>query len=298
MAALRRNESGTHGVRRLACRRITRTLGILRQSELKETDVHAARKSLREARAALRLLREPLGQRSYREANVRLRDAGRALTPLRDSTVLLEALERLANHAEESAPPDLNGLRRALRSLQASAQQQLLREPEILADVQRQLRAARRRVQHWHVGSHGWSALGPALARSYAQGQAALRADQARTSDQNLHEWRKQARSLRYQLQLLRAAAPRALGRLADELRQLTALLGDDHDLALLRARARAEPRLFASQRELERFLAQIDAARSRLHREAYACGRPLYRAPAPAFAARLKRHWRVWRRR
>jgi CHAD domain-containing protein len=297
MAVLRLSEAGTHGARRVTRQRIARSLRILGRAVLTETDVHQARKALRRARAALRLLREPLGRRTFRQENTTLRDAARVLTPLRDSTALLEALERLAaDRTQASAPLDLNGLRRRLRQLRTGAQQELVRAPKILAGVQRQLRAASRRAEHWEVGSHGWSALGPALERGYALGQAALRAAQAANSDESLHEWRKQAKSLEYQLQLLQAAAPRVFGRVATGLRRLTALLGYDHDLALLRQRACTEPELFASRSELERFRAYVDTVRSRLQREAYACGRPLYQAPPQIFAVRLERQWRAWR--
>ena len=66
--------------------------------------VHAARKALKQARAALRLLRPCLDAAVYRRENLALRDAGRALAPLRDARVLLDAADRLRAGARLDAP--------------------------------------------------------------------------------------------------------------------------------------------------------------------------------------------------
>ena len=65
-----------------------------------EESVHAARKSCKRARAALRLLRAGLGQREYRRDNLRIRNSARPLTAVRDAVVLRRTLGRLSKHAQ------------------------------------------------------------------------------------------------------------------------------------------------------------------------------------------------------
>ena len=57
--------------------------------------VHAARKQIKRARAALRLLRGALAVLTYRREDAALRRAARALNSARDARVLLRTLEAL-----------------------------------------------------------------------------------------------------------------------------------------------------------------------------------------------------------
>jgi CHAD domain-containing protein len=58
-----------------------------------DRSVHAARKEMKRARAALRLMRASLGDAAYRRMNGQVRDAARPLTPIRDASVLIRSLE-------------------------------------------------------------------------------------------------------------------------------------------------------------------------------------------------------------
>ncbi len=82
----------------------------------------------------------------------------------------------------------------------------------------------------------GWDALGPGFARQYQHGRKAFHALPEEPSVDELHEWRKRVKDLWYHQRLLRRLwtdAQRPIVAAADE---LAAILGDDHDLALLLA--------------------------------------------------------------
>jgi CHAD domain-containing protein len=66
--------------------------------------IHEARKSLKRARAALRLLRDGMTDAAYRRENARLRDAGHLLTPLRDAKSLIDALDSLQKRYARKLP--------------------------------------------------------------------------------------------------------------------------------------------------------------------------------------------------
>src|SRR5262245_11848944 len=55
--------------------------------------VHDTRKRLKRARAAVRLARPALGDRAWRRENESLRDAGRPLSAIRDSRILIDTLD-------------------------------------------------------------------------------------------------------------------------------------------------------------------------------------------------------------
>src|SRR5688572_18470539 len=64
--------------------------------------IHEVRKDLKRARAALRLLREAVGDAAYAQENAELRDAARPLSGIRDAVVTLEMVEELLE--EEKKP--------------------------------------------------------------------------------------------------------------------------------------------------------------------------------------------------
>src|SRR4051794_28254839 len=98
---LRETESGTRGVARIMRKQTGEALEVLSGSgPLSDEAVHDARKRLKEVRAALRLLREALGSRTYRQENACFRDAARPLSEVRDAKVLVSTLDKLAEHLD------------------------------------------------------------------------------------------------------------------------------------------------------------------------------------------------------
>jgi CHAD domain-containing protein len=81
---------------------------------------------------------------------------------------------------------------------------------------------------------------------------------------EKLHEWRKQAKYLRYQLEILTPIWPERMEELAREADRIGDLLGDDHDLAVLRQTLTANPERFGDEGDQEALLALIDRAPGR----------------------------------
>ena len=93
----------------------------------RELQVHRARKALKRARAALRLLREGLDAAAFRAENAALRDAGRSLAPLRDVKAVLGALDELrARYPEEMRRFDLQKLKDSLKNEQGRTRRDVL----------------------------------------------------------------------------------------------------------------------------------------------------------------------------
>jgi len=293
---LRPDEAGTRGARRIARHRVESALEILGGQRPTDPAVHAARKELKKARATLRLLRDVLGTSTYKKENAALRDAARPLSELRDGQVLLDALSSLVEHrgAPTSRWP-LEKFERVLSRRRAELRESILEQPGSLEGACKILRAARSRSEHWHVGRHGWSVLGPGLKRTYSQGRRAFARAQDRGGDECLHEWRKQTQYFRNQLQLFE---PLGIGRLAtlmQKTRELVEYLGDDHDLAVLSERAMAARGDFPSVTTHRAFIALIERRRAKLREKALRAGRRVYEEPPAAFTARLGQYWRNW---
>jgi CHAD domain-containing protein len=252
--------------------------------------IHDARKRIKRARAALRLLREALGEARFRRDNRALRDASAPLSTARDGRVLLETLEDLARNAARPERAALARMRQDLEARAARARRRLAGRPHGLARTLDLLRSAGESAGSGG-GAHGWSALGPGLCRVYRSGRRALDRAVSSPTDDNLHELRKQVKYLWHALAILEPLRPSRLARAAKQAHRLSRNLGQDHDLALLRQCAVST---CAPARSAAPVLRAIDRRRTALQRRALALARRAYTETPRAYVTRLHRYWRA----
>src|SRR5262249_54854259 len=141
-----------------------------------------------------------------------------------------------------------------------------------------------------------WRAVGQGLEDVYRLALGAFEDAAADPTVEKLHEWRKQAKYLRYQLEVLRPLWPERLGELAPEADQMGGVLGGAHDLAGLRASLTDDPARFGDAGDVEVLLALIDRPRAELEQEALLLGRRFFQDSPRPFARRLKGYWKTWR--
>ncbi len=279
-------------LRRIAVRRVRDALDALSHVPARDKDIHDARRSLKKSRATLRLMRRAAGSKMYHRENAELRDLARPLSAARDAAVLLQALDSLAGGGSGAGARGLRELRSVLRHQRSEARKAVGQAEQEKA--RRQLRASMRRLSHLKHPGHGWKMLEPDLRRTYAAARNAMHA--SRTRPDALHEWRKQAKYVRYQLHTLRPAWPRAAQRLDTDLSELVELLGDDHDLAVLRVEVLRHRSSFDRASSSEALLKKLDRRRAALQRRARALGERAFAATPGRYARSLESGFRAWR--
>ena len=293
---LRTDETVPDGIRRVALGQIDEVLDRLegRTEEDLGTAIHEARKSLKRLRATARLVRPELGRAMFRRENERFRDAGRALSGPRDSQVLIETLDALAEHYPvEFGAIDVGTFRAALTSARDAAQGKLDEGAPERADVESGLRAARARVDEWPIADKDFGAVAGGLERTYRRGRGAYRAAVHEATPEHLHEWRKRVKDLWHSLQILRAASPRRMKALARTAHDLSNLLGDDHDLAVLEQQVEAHRAEFADSDSATLLTGLCERRRAELQVKSFAIGFDLYGDSPSKFVRRIKRAWR-----
>jgi hypothetical protein len=283
------DRSATGTVRAALLEHAAKAARALGSSPPSPVNVHAARKQIKRARAALRLLRGALAAQTYRREDAALRRASRALNAARDARVLLRTLDALRRRrAVLGRDQAAAALGRVLGRRQARAQRQLRLRPELLAGARAALLRLQTRARRWPLGRHGWARLASGFMRIYRAGRRAGRAARRRPDVLTLHQWRKKVQYLSHALQILvplQSGRPPQIGELA---RRLAEHLGDDHDLALLQAAIMGSaPRTRAADGPL---LAAIEQRRARLQIKALAAGKRLYARKPRAMAARIGR--------
>ena len=81
-----------------------------------------------------------------------------------------------------------------------------------------------------------WPELCRGAGEVYREGREVVAQAGRTRSTEDLHEWRKRVKDLWYGLRVLEAWQPDGLAGVALEMKELSKLLGDDHDLAMLEA--------------------------------------------------------------
>lgn len=256
--------------------------------------VHEARKALKKARSVLRLGRGAIDRDARRRDNAALRDAGRTLSSARDAEVMFQAVGDLAERFAGQAPgTTFDAIQRHLEAERDDARARLL-ESGLPGQVAGELNVVEARFDDWPIHRGGWAALEPGLLRSYRRGRAALEAAREDPSSENFHAWRKRAKDLWYHLRMLKAVSPGIVGGQADEAHELADLLGDDHDLAVLRETLATGADGLPV--DVDAVIGLVDHRREQLQAQALLVGARLYAEPPKIFGRRLHSYWRLWR--
>jgi CHAD domain-containing protein len=260
----------------------------LRARRLSDESVHAARKALRKARAALRLLRPGMDDADYRVENIALRDAARFLSPLRDAKSLLAAFDALTTrHATDLSTTRLAPLKRLLRARRTQARHALIDNRAPLRLCLNLVDACSKRTQRPDLAGLKTDVLADALGQIYRKGRKAFGQAQKTPGAENLHEWRKQVKFVHAASMTLADAGTPHLGKIAKRARKVAALLGDDHDLYALRTALFDAGNDDPASQTLKSLLGQ---RRIKLQARAIACGRKLFEEKPARLTARLRK--------
>ena len=239
---------------------IDAALAHARTNRISDEGAHEARKALKEARAALRLLRPALGDAVYRRENATLRDASRAISKLRDAKVQMDAFAAIRErYARRWRASDLAPLEQRMRAELDRVRRDVRKPAGDLRQAAKTLQASRRRLVRLPERTVSGDEIDAGLARIYRQARKEFdRARKSRTADV-LHEWRKKTKYLSNAIRLTGDGARARRSSLAKRAERLADWLGEEHDLAVLAATAMrigpavGEPAAARLQRLIER---------------------------------------------
>lgn len=251
--------------------------------------VHESRKRLKELRAALRLVRPALGDKWFEEENAALRDLARPLSAVRDAQVMLDTLDKLKDHFKEELSKDAFAqVRQALARRRREIVAATVEEQGALRTSAEGLHAVQQRVAKWPLAEMNWDAVIAGLAHIYDQGRSAMRVALEGHDDLALHEWRKRAKDLRHQMEILKPVWPALLCATADEAHTLGDKLGDDHDLAVLSDLLDGELHEAIPKHDRQALAALIERRRQTLQKHARRLGARLYAEKPKDFSRRI----------
>lgn len=257
--------------------------------------IHSARQRCKRIRAVLRLVRDDLGGH-YGVENQLLRDTARGLSEVRDAEAVIEAIDKLHMHCDKAREAGL--ARRARRALMKRHGQVTAGDEGLAARMTQAVASfqqARERVETWPLSTQGFDLLGPGIQKTYARGRKAFEAAYRKPSDAGFHETRKRVKYHWYQMRLVQNIWPAWLRAYRGQVKHLSDLLGDDHDLTVLRAILSENPTSLGAARNLDTILTVIDRRQAQLKADAHVLGRRIFSERPENFRRRLGRYWQAW---
>lgn len=269
-------------------RQIGEAVLVLAGGDVSDEDIHDARKKLKSARAKLKLLRAAIGRAAYARENAALRDASRPLGTVRDSKVMLDAVNALlARKGTRSRRVLLDALRGRLHHRHAAARADLTAGKRAASTANALTRAARR-IGRVRVPTRGAAVIARGVERIYRSARKALRAAEREPSAANLHELRKQVKYLRQAIVPYEDFGAREAKKIAKRAEAIGDALGEDHDLYVLAehiASAEASTHTHSAS-----FKDELGTLRRELEKRALKESRKLLRKKPRSIARRLAR--------
>lgn len=274
------------GFRRIGAEQIERARRQVASAANPVAEIHEARKCLKRTRALLRLAREGLGEPVFQTENARFRNISAHLAPARDDHVMRETILKLA----ADAPP---AAQRAIHRLRVAVLAELADPPapdrnRALAELER----AASRFQRLKVKPDEFQTLERGLARSYRRGARYFAAAYRDNADESFHDWRKGVQSHWRHMALLSRAWPEHFDAGVGIARQLSQILGNDHDLAILKHRLPALALDALTPEERTSIADLIGERQELLRRAARPRGDMIFSERPKAFARRIAAIW------
>jgi CHAD domain-containing protein len=256
---------------------------------ISDESIHDARKSLKKARAALRLLQDGMSKHTYETENSRLRDAGRFLSPFRDARSLIDAFDSLHDRYDDKLQGvNLAPLQKILHANLTKARRHFLHTPTELKNCIRLLKDCITLAKKEEFSSIDFEAVETGLRRVYRKGLKARAEAEAARTPEALHEWRKQVKYLLNAVEDLHPSEKGSVVKILKWIDQLADCLGNDHDLAMLSQEIARGTYASVDSEVIKTLHGLIDRRRTKLQKKAFSLGEKLYDWKPKRFTQRM----------
>lgn len=295
---LENNETLSFGLKRIVLELIDRSVfNLAKGNGSFNDDVHDTRKNFKKLRTVLRLIKSELGGKNFYAENLFYRDAGRTLSDLRDSTVLIETFDKLLKNSEiEMSNFDFSVFREFLVEKHKTIRMAKSKKSALLNSLSTDLILARSRVFDWSLSGDDFTLLKKNLQKIYEQGKNYMYAVFSESIKENVHEWRKRAKDLLYAMRILNNIWTEIMSPLVLLLGKLSDTLGDANDLFLLKQRILSNQNKFKDDQHTRELINFIDRRIIDLLREARSIGRKIYSEDSKYFVGRMQNYFEIWR--
>lgn len=291
------------GWRRIVREQIEQATVLLGSGQDVDGAVHETRKSMKRVRALLKLLRPGLSASDYKRENRRYRKIARVLSGARDRAVLMATAEMLSNETTGEARVAADALLieisrgkasgvpdRDSASMAAAGSLQSEHIGEALAALE----AAAKSLGKLRFNENSFAIVRRGIERSYRNARNDMTQALESGVDEDFHVWRKSVQAHWRHMLLIGRAWPDLFAARAQLAREMSDLLGLDHDLFMLIGYAKSLAMLDA---EADGRDVVVGAARQRqneIRKELEIKAAALFAEPSSRFVASVDAYWRA----
>lgn len=277
------------GVRRIGLEQIEIAEAKLAGKDDVSAAVHDARRCLKRVRALLRLIQPAMEEPLFRRETERLAGIGKLLSGARDLDVMRQTLSKLESRFD---------------ALPAGAAERLAAFVEHSHGLNRRADADGRRQALQRLAQSKKLFIGKAFVRvgldhvveglghTYRKARKAFRKAYREPSDESFHAWRKRVQLHWRHMALLTRGWPEAMSARAAEARELSRLLGEDHDHSILMALAQEHGASILEPGDLKAVASLCRTCQDELRAAAGPRGERLFAEPADNLEHRVGLYW------
>jgi CHAD domain-containing protein len=292
---LKRGESVITGLKRVAREEMEEAGAQLSGNNRPSRDeaIHDARKSIKKVRALLRLA-SPEQEGIYGRENARLRDIAHRLSKFRDAFAIIETFDELKKKFKSETRNRLRSVRLGLTKRRS----QSVEEEDVgivIVEAASALRKAAKRVKSWPLRVEGFDAIGAGLEETFRAGRKALARVCKDARAENLHELRKRVKDHWYHLRLLEDLWTDMIKASEKSLKDLETLLGNDHNLVVLRETIVADPAFYGQKKDVDLTVHLIGKYEKELRELSLVLAARIYEEKPRAFTRRMAGLWDTW---
>lgn len=293
------SEKITPAIRRMAVEQLTRAKKELQAGDNLQTGVHETRKCLKRVRSLVRLSKPIIGKHVFRAENHCYRDVARALARPREAGARLETIIRFEDRKEFARfEPLLLATKKLILSEKSSREAEL--ELVALSSITDRLDKAIKRWKKMSLPDAGFGELAHGFAMSYTKGRESLIVAIEKEETFYLHEWRKDVQQCWRHMQMLTLIWPEDIMPRIKLAREISRLLGLEHDLDDVLIFIKAHKKQLRQDTEikalLKPFSKTVKAMQSELCLHAVERGRRLYAMEPLALADAMTIYWKTGR--
>jgi CHAD domain-containing protein len=289
---LRSRESFSVGIKRILIHLHHDAARLITSKSRIHLSVHEVRTHIKKIRGILRLIRHEIGEEQYKTLNSFYRELGSEVAPVRDDTSQIELLQGMSKKIKSEA------LRKSIiKSVDKISIKRKAHFADFMAEDKDQI--IRQKfldqvtvIENLDIEGNPKIIIKKSLKKIYQEARSSMYASLKSRSNEDYHNWRKQAKYLTYHMMLLRKAWPSYFKTYSDEMGKLSAILGEIHDLFLFRDHLR-EGALSGLDKELKKLLQRkIYKTHKLLFKRAQLLGAKIFGESGNRFADLLYTLW------
>lgn len=194
--------------------------------------IHELRKAIKRIRAVWRLMEPDIGEYTIHREVLRYRDIGRRVSLLRTLYVNLETVKKLRTQLPKKlAGTPLDSIAALIEKRYQEVLKKKIQNKGTLEFVRQEITGAQANISLLPVLHDDAFIIEKSIRKSFRKCRKRWRKVARKANFINMHELRKQIKTLQFQLQVLLPRAPQKLARPVEQLQKLARLSGDEHDL-------------------------------------------------------------------